>query len=876
MKKRNIFYVALLSTAMQAWAQDPVHGVDGYYNWTPTQLKASGLFSEGGNGKKVTGWYPEVGYTDDMDYVRFTMGINNATKETNKGGFNFRSEMTLKESATGAGIMTITRAYPVIAMKISVPLNDEASEEVKIADGYFEPEFKWYNPGTGASEKLPVNGLDANGRYRFLQYGGPLKDMLGRDSVQLNRGNNGYDNYRTAKAVHTEYNDSIWHLVRLNPEAGDKADFLLAMDLSTICAEAKEGGGTLCLDTTDIKLSNFSLGFLGVYADTLAYEIEDGDTISSRVKTKEEMPTVYLKWIKTFSSMKDFDESLTAENNWGDGEVVDPQKGVLNSSMYDVQQFIANYKFSDQLAVLEEAYSAAKAVYDNPDSKSEDFTAQIEALAGAKKDFLTAIAYHTESLMNTFVNYSGMALGLETVDKTIGNYTGKLMTTVSPENAVAFMLVDNGEVGGQKAYNLKTASGTIVQATDGSLMLVDASQLTGSNAANVVLANRGTVDEPGYDFKVGNYYYYFDDMENRLSVAEEIPTVETKDEIANYLFFPTPAEYDPSDHDAENYPMSSGEGSAWEFNGTVEMALEPAYKASFEKYPWADGAKKVATERATLPYVEGWSTNGWRMGTNLAIDNTIEDGEGKAMSCLKLNWMDKYDDIHADSVNVAEKVTDWSEEGGQTVSIMREHGFYNSALNRVPQPNQQCDSLYAINLNSGINRYFAMKWKSNNPNVTFNGFTFYVRKSVEEPAANMDNLLEKRGDVYIWDLLECGVPFGDRKACAQYVSWVGMQSADDAVYVDWIRFYDSLDAIPTETIATAIEDTEMESQTMVTVNGNNVRVMANGEVCVYSVDGRLVASASAEGQVSFTLANGMYVVKAVEGKQITLKKIVVR
>lgn len=55
MKKRNIFYVALLSTAMQAWAQDPVHGVDGYYNWTPTQLKASGLFSEGGNGKKVTG-----------------------------------------------------------------------------------------------------------------------------------------------------------------------------------------------------------------------------------------------------------------------------------------------------------------------------------------------------------------------------------------------------------------------------------------------------------------------------------------------------------------------------------------------------------------------------------------------------------------------------------------------------------------------------------------------------------------------------------------------------------------------------------------------------------------------------------------------------
>lgn len=877
MKKRNFFCLTLLSLAMPMWAQDPVHGVDGYYNWTPTQLKASGLFSEGGNGKKVKGWHPEVGYTEDMDYVRFTMGINNANKEADRGGFNFRSEMVLKESAPGTGIMTITRAYPVIAFKLSVPINDESTDVLKIGDGYFEPEFKWYNPGTGVSERLPVNGLDGNGRYRFLQYGGALKDVLGRDSVQLNRGNNGYDSYRTANSVHKEYKDSIWHMVRLNPEAEGKADFLIAMDLSTICAEAKDGGGTLCLDTTDIKLSNFSLGFLGVFADTVVYEGE-GENVTERVKTKEERPTVFLKWIKTFASMKDFDESLTAEKNWGDGEEVDPQKGVLNSSMYDVRQFIANYKFSDKLALLEDAYRAAQEVYNNPASTSGDFTAQIEALSAAKNQFLTEIAYHSETPMNTFMNLMGVGLGLETENKTIGNYTGKLMVTVSPENATPFMLLDAGDVNGQKAYNLKTASGTLVQAKDGSLVLVDASQLTGSNAANVVLANRGTVDDPGYDFKVGSYYYYFDEMENTLSVSEEVPTVETKDEIASYLFYPQAAEYDPSDHDAENYPMSAGEGSAWEFNGKVEMALEPAYKASFEMYEWNPATKAVATERATIPFVEGWSTNGWRMGTNLSIDNTCQDNEGNPMSCLKLNWMDTFDNIHQDTVNVAEVVTDWTAEGGQTVSIMREHGTYTSATNRVPQPNQQCDSLYAINLNSGINRYFAMKWKSNNPNATLNGFTFYVRKNVEEPGVNMDNLLEKRGDVYIWDLLECGIPFGDRKACAQYLSWRGMQSSEDAVYIDWMRFYDSLDAIPEEEMVTSIQDLEAESQVVaVTVNGNTVSVIAEGEVYVYSVDGKLVASASAEGRVAFTLPDGVYVVKAVSPhKQTSLKKIVVR
>lgn len=877
MKKKNLLCVALFTAGCSVFAQDPIHGVDGYYNWTPTQMKASGILDVGVNGRKIAGWERELQYSDDMEYAKLIMGINSDSKDEVKGGFGFRSELVMKESASGAGVMKITKAYPVVAIKISIPNNDESTNNVKIGDAYFEPEFKWYNPNTGASEKLPLNGLDNNGRYRFLQYGGPLVDMLDRDSVQLNRGNNGYDSYRTAKTVHTNYNDTIWRLVRLQPEADEKAEFLLAMDLSTICAQAADGGGVACLDTTDIVLSGLSLSFLGVYADTLKY-VTPGDVSTAIVKTKEEMPTVYLKWIKTFSSMDAFNEAITADNNYGDGQPVDPQKAVLNSSLYNTMEFIYNYKFSDQLEPLRSAYEAAANVYNDPEATSEQYTEQIEALDAARNTFLKAIAYTGESKMNQLLSLSGMALGLESESKTVGGYTGRLLTFVGAENATSFMFTESGTVNGQKAYNLKTADGTVVQASDGSLILVDASQLTSSNVANFVFGNRGQVDNPGYDLKVGKYYYYFDTELGALSTTETVPTVDTYDEIANYLYYPMSVEgYDPNDHDEVNYPMTSGEGSAWEFNGDVEMQVEPAYATSFEKYEWDATVKAAATQRATLPYVEGWSANGWRMGTLLEVDKSQKDTDGNAISCLKLTWRDKYDDIHADSVSVAERVTDWNVAQG--VSIMREHGRYTSALNRVPQPNQVCDSLYAINMNSGINRYFAMKWKGNTENLTFNGLTFYVRKNVEEPSVNIANLLEKRGDVYIWDLLDCGIPYGDRKACAQYMSWNGATSSEDAVYVDWMRFYDSLEDIPEETMAietVGVRDAEISGQNMIAVNGNHIQVIGNGEAAVYTVDGRLIETTVVDGAAGFDLAKGLYVVKFTDRQTVSVKKVLVK
>ena len=795
-------------------AQDAVHGVDGYYNFTPTQMKASGQWGPGNNGKKKSGYYPELRYSDDMKYAIFNLGVNKDAQD-DYGQYPFRSELVLNETASGAGCMTVTSAYPVVAFKFSIPHNNENADD-HWGFGYFEPEFSWYNPtsedGTnpgqtsGNKYKLQLSGLDNNGRYRFVHYDPGKKDQYGRDSAYLNNSTAlGYSKFRIVNST-----DTIWHILRLapNPDNPDSTDIILAMDLSKITTAS----GKVMLDSCDIKMKSISLGFLGVNA-TL-----DG-------KSQDQLPLIYFKWLKTFSSMQDFENSLTSENNYGDGPEVDPNKAVLNSELYNLKLMIYNYKFSDKVSELQSAYDAALAVYNASTSTSSDYVAQLDVITAAKKQFLIDITYdNSESKMSTFYSLSGLALGLTSNDVTVGSYTGRALTLVSAENAANFLLTTSGEINGQTCYTVQTGSYSMVLASDGQLLFVPASQLSSSSSrANLLLSNRKTVDDPGYDFKVGKYFYYYDDEEGAFAMTTEFPTVDDESELTNYLFYPQPAaEYDVNDHNDATHPMTSGEGSWCEFNDAIDEVINPAYEASFNQYTWDAAVKTVAEERAKQPQFEGWRTNGWRLSSKIEAA-TLENGE----KVMKMSVMNEYDKIHDDTVNVMMATTDWTST--QQISVMREHGNYTSATNRAPSNNQTCDSLWAVNMNSGINRYFAMKWKASSDSITFNGLTFFVRKNIEEPGVGMATLKEQRGDVYIWDLLDCGIPYGDRKACAQYVSWNGISSPDDAVYVDWMRFYSNLDDIPTETmnVPTAIKgienaDNTLKCKTYYDLNGRKI------------------------------------------------------
>ena len=776
---------AMMLLPIGAAAQDAIHGVDGYYNFTPTQMKASGMWHIGNNGKKLSGYYPEIVYDEsEMTYAKFIMGVNNATPN-DAGVYGCRSEFVLEEVSKGDGCMQITSAYPVIAFKFSAPVNN-VSWDGGDSWGYYEPEFSWYNPEaedasgvnpgqtSGNKNKLQLNGLDNNGRYRFVHYSPTLKDIFGRDSVQLNRSSALGEEVRKLYSWNGE-DKLIWRVIRLLPNESNPelADLIIAMDLSTIV----NADGTPYVDLAPIKMK---------YVSFMALSING---------TLDERPYINFKWLKTFTSMDAFNESLCDEQNWGDGPKVDPNKAVLNGELYAMKQLIKNYQFSDQIDVLNTALTAATTVYNDAASTSADYAAQVEALATAKQQFMTAIVYdNSESKMSTFYSLTGMALGLSSQDVTVGNYTGKYMTLVSAENAANFLLTKNGEVAGQTCYIVQTGAYSMVQASDQQLLFVPATQLSNSSArANLVLSNRKTADDPGYDFKVGQYYYYYSEDDGEFTVTTEFPTVEDESELTSYLFYPqAAAPYDVTDHNEETHPMISGEGSWNEFNGEVDVVINPAYEYSFAAYDWDAAAKATAMERAKQNQFEGWRTNGWRLRENIEAA-TLENGE----KVMKVTLKPEYDLIHNDSVSASMATTDFT---NNQFSIMREHGAYSSALNKAPINNQQCDSLWAINMNAGINRYFAMKWKANSETITFNGLTFFVRKNIEEPGVGNSTLLEKRGDVYVWDLLDCGIPYGDRKACAQYMSWNGVTSPQDAVYVDWMRFYSSLDEIPSETM----------------------------------------------------------------------------
>ena len=823
-------------------AQDAVHGVDGYYNYTPTQMKASGQWGIGNNGKKKSGYYPEIRYDEtNMTYAKFNLGVNK-DELSDQGTYPFRSEMVLSEVSKGDGCMVITSAYPVIAFKFSAPLNNAKWNETGDF-GYFEPEFSWYhpeaeddsgqNPGqtSGNKNKLQLSGLDNNGRYRFIHYHSVLKDVFGRDSVYLNNNQGapedaeGYQ-YKSRKTDET----LIWHVIRLKPNESNPelADFIIAMDLSTI----KNAEGTAYLDLAPIKMQKMSFGFLGVNAP-----IEN--------KTQDELPFVYFKWLKTFASMDAFNESLCDEQNWGDGLAVDPNKAVLNSELYALKQLIHNYQFSDKKQILDDAYVTAAAVYNDAASTSEAYSAQVEAIAAAKNTFFAAIVYdNSESKMSTFYSLTGMGLGLTSQDATVGNYTGKVLTLVSAENAANFLLTKSGEVAGQTCYTVQTGAYSMVQANDGQLLFVTANQLSNSSArANLVLSNRKTTDDPGYDFKVGSYYYYYSEDDGEFTITQEFPTVEDESELTNYLFYPQPAApYDVNDHNETTHPMTSGEGSWNEFNGTVDVVINPAYEYSFAHYDWDANVKATAMERAKQNQFEGWRTNGWRLRENIEA-TTLENGE----KVMKVTLKTEYDQIHNDTISAAMATTDFT---NNQFSIMREHGAYNSATNKAPTNNQQCDSVWAINMNAGINRYFAMKWKGNTDAIEFNGLTFFVRKNIEEPGVGMSTLLERRGDVYIWDLLDCGIPYGDRKACAQYMSWNGVTSADDAVYVDWMRFYQTLDEIPTESMNVP-DSTGIDT------------IVNNGTVSFYDLTGRYMGNRRPISSGIYVMQNGQKNIKVI-------------
>ena len=115
--------------------------------------------------------------------------------------------------------------------------------------------------------KLQLNGLDNNGRQRFVLYSPVLKDIYGRDSTQLNRSNalesvgEGYW-YKNRVAKINGEDKTIYRVIRLlpNEKNPEVADLIVAMDLSTIV----NADGTPYVDLAPIKMKYVSFMALSI------------------------------------------------------------------------------------------------------------------------------------------------------------------------------------------------------------------------------------------------------------------------------------------------------------------------------------------------------------------------------------------------------------------------------------------------------------------------------------------------------------------------------------------------------------------------------------------------------------------------------------
>ena len=827
MKLRHLLSASLLCGFGMAGARD-VHGVKGYYNWTPLQMQASSVVQLGPEGYKWESWSPDFLFEDD--YLNWRLGVNNTTRR-DSSGFEFRSRLDFREAVKGTGFVTMTPDYPIYVFKVSLPMQTETK---KGSSNTLWSEFFWHNPYTGAQDE-DMCGNGAGGLFGFTNGGKKvidiaknaypyLKDQYGRDSVAIVWANKETPYEKVVadgkEGQVAQVGDTVWFIKRLPVDyEKDKCEFVVAVNFASIRDSSSLAlPSKRLLDRVPIKISHFSFG-LTTYADTLYAELDEkGDTISTRAKTREEVPNVYVKWIRTAKNISEVWNSLTEEDNWGDGPYESPQKGVLNTTLYEAETVIEGFvqymgEGDNAYTTLKEEQAKANEVYEKEGATSEEYE---QAAAGLKAAMSAFNAYLNpdENLVYNYIRTADNSLSLYVGkdDVTKDSYTGKPVMLGSNEGATPLTFLQVSESDGLRAYNLKCAEGTVVQCADGTLLVVPGS----ADAATFIFANRD--GEGSFDMKCGSYYYYKDGY--NLKCVSSVPT-DNYDDMLPYCFLIEDAleSYNPTEDE------KSGLFEAWEFNG--EAGEDPSTKGV------VNGVEMTMGEHGQTFMLDGWRMQRWRMWSRVN-KGTYKSADGEELGCLKLTVADTYDSF------------DGTSKGNATVyptspSMRREGGIFTNFYDRDPAGGVRDESCL-VNLNPGVRRYLAIKCKGTNPDITIDVFNF-LEKPGSVATAFALNLAdaEAKGDVYYWDLMKY-ISVGKMPYVSQYFSTAGFQK-DDALYIDWIRTFETEEDIPSESFATAISDVQADGDGLkVFVTGRTINVFTAETGAIYTVDGMRVAS----------------------------------
>lgn len=239
----------------------------------------------------------------------------------------------------------------------------------------------------------------------------------------------------------------------------------------------------------------------------------------------------------------------------------------------------------------------------------------------------------------------------------------------------------------------------------------------------------------------------------------------------------------------ESYAPSEDEKSglfeAWEFNGDVED--DPSTQGSI------NGAQLTMGEHGQTFMLDGWRMQRWRMWSRVNKGTFKAEG-GEPLECLKLSTAPVYDSF--DGTSLGNELS-----YPASAALRREGGVFTNFYDRDPAGGVRDESCL-VNLNAGVRRYLAIKCTSTNPDITISVFNFLHKPetAATDFALNIADA-EAKGDVYYWDLLKY-ISVGKLPYVSQYMSADNFNEGD-ALYIDWIRTYASVDEIPTENFATA-------------------------------------------------------------------------
>ena len=814
MKKILTFAMVSLLT-LTASAQ--VHGVDGFYYWTAKQMQADGNVTVDNNGKKWNAWKNTLSF--DGDYLKVIMGVHDTKFYDNGIGYYWRSGFSINEPSTGAGIMTLPKkddsgnTYHVLAFKFSMPKNHETAKGAPAGAINIEPYMGWYAPGATSASDMPYPGA-SKGKYQPVRITvGGASDGVTDTVIYRSRG---------YKKSATETANCI-HVFTVDGDAN--TDIICIYDLT---AHDYNGTNTidLALDTCDVKISNFSIGMNGIYADTL--KVVDGVAQAGVAKTTDERPYYDFKWLRTFKSMEEAD-AFCSENN-GDGPNFCPERDVLNAAIYQAQQFEAGYTYADESALsgLATAIQAAQTVYDNTTATASDYQAQIDALAAANKAFLTAISMKFDSYYNLVADATEQnALAVGTTSAQYGSYTGYPITADEISAGKGFQFVEAGTINGLQAYTLKTSEGTVVQANDANHTLIFTADATAIKNATAyfVFTNRMGEDRL-CDMKVGSYYYYVD-AEGALKCVASIPATTDQDEYISYLWNVSAADYTPSGDTADLF-------AGWEFNDDATD----------------DGSGLAADESIQL---DGWRMNRWNMTTRIT-KGAADNGE-QCMVVKSLPTYYAYDDIsHTTAFSTVYPVG---------AALVREGGVYTNVYDRGPAGNVR-DSYLAIKAASPDHQAYLQQFLLWSPSFNY--------------PLTIDNIAGKKGDVCYWNLQQLGIPYGKIGYAAQFLSINNLQSENSKLFIDWVRTYASVDEIPTESLelASGIQGISENTEDMKIIAGNGVVVVeGSGDAQICDLAGKVVAQSAQTGINRYQLQKGIYIVKLQKGNMKKTEKVVV-